>query len=78
MSTMKRPPLSLPQLAKDLGATGDQLLGIEKVKETVKRRDSRLWRRFSLVEKLPPQKKKQIVQILDAFLETERLRKIQA
>jgi transcriptional regulator with XRE-family HTH domain len=65
----------LPQLAKALETSGDQLLGMEKVKGNGKRRDSRLWRRFSLVEKLPPQKRKQIVQILDAFLDSERLKK---
>jgi hypothetical protein len=35
----------------------------------------RLWRRFSQVEKLPNPERKQIVQILDAFLEREKLKK---
>lgn len=65
----------LPQLAKVLGVTTDQLLGVEKLKDNGKRHDSRLWRRFSQVEKLPPPRRKQIVQILDAFLESEKLRK---
>ncbi len=35
----------------------------------------RFWRRFSQVEKLPPPKHKQIVQILDAFLVSEKAKK---
>jgi len=40
-----------------------------------KTKDTRLWRRFSQVEKLPPPKRKQIVQILDAFLGSEKAKK---
>ncbi|MEW6118443.1 MAG: hypothetical protein AB1553_16350 [Nitrospirota bacterium] len=58
-----------------LGVTTDQLLGVEKTKESGRSRDTRLWRRFSQVEKLPPTKRKQIVQILDAFLGSEKLKK---
>lgn len=72
----ERPPTHiLPQMAKALGVTADQLLGLEKAKETGKQRDNRLWRRFSQVEKLPANERKQIVQILDAFLEREKLKK---
>jgi hypothetical protein len=72
----KHPPTYLmPVLAKTLGVTADQLLGMEKAKEPGKGRDNRLWRRFSQVEKLPPPKRKQIVQILDAFLESEKFKK---
>jgi hypothetical protein len=46
----------------------DQLLGGEKVKDNGKRRGTRLWRRFSQVEKLPPAERKPIIQVLDAFL----------
>jgi hypothetical protein len=41
-------------LAKALGVSLEQLLGLEKVKDNGRRRDTRLWRRFSQVEKLPP------------------------
>jgi len=72
----ERPPTHiLPEMAKALGVTTDQLLGVEKIKETKKSKDNRLWRRFSQVEKLPATEKKQIVQILDAFLEREKLKK---
>ena len=48
---------------------------MEQVKEEREDRDTRLWRRFSQVEKLPPPKRKQIVQILDAFLGSEKAKK---
>ena len=72
--TQHLPTRLLPMLAKVLGVSADQLIGLEKVKDEAKQRDNRLWRRFSQVEKLPSPKRKQIVQILDAFLENEKLR----
>jgi hypothetical protein len=48
---------------------------LEKTGENGKTKDTRLWRRFSQVEKLPPPKRKQIVQILDAFLGSEKAKK---
>ncbi len=65
----------LPVFAKTLGVSADQLVGLEKVKDNGKTRDNRLWRRFNQVEKLPTNQRKQIVQILDAFLEREKLKK---
>lgn len=73
--TESPPTHMLPQLAKALRVTCDQLLGVEKINRTSRPRDSRLWQRFSQVEKLPPVQRKQIVQVLDAFLEREKLRK---
>ncbi len=67
----------LPLLAKTLAVSADLLLGLETVKDNGKRTDNRLWRRFSQVEKLPTSQRKQIVQILDAFLEREKLKKEQ-
>lgn len=68
------PPTHLfPALA--LGISADQLLGIEGMKNSNRARDNRLWRRFSQVEKLPAPDRKQIVQLLDAFLERGRLKK---
>lgn len=72
----EHPPGHLLHLfAKALGLTVDQLLGLVKTKEISRTRDNRLWRRFSQVEKLPTTQRKQIVQILDTFLEREKLRK---
>jgi transcriptional regulator with XRE-family HTH domain len=68
----------LPLLAKALGVSADQLLGLAQVKESSHNRDNRLWRRFNEVAKLPPAHRAQIVQILDAFLEREKLRKLKS
>ena len=67
------PPTHLmPLLSKALGVSADQLLGLEKEKDNGRRRDTKLWRRFSQLEKLPPAKRKPIVLLLDAFLKSER------
>lgn len=65
----------LPQLAKALGVSIDQLFGIEKIKADGKKRDMRLWRRFSQVEKLEGKEKRKVLQVLDTFIENERLKK---
>src|SRR6266508_1405405 len=63
----EHPPTHLlPHLAKALKVSADELMGLEKTKKNGRTQDTRLWRRFSQVEKLPPPKRKQIVQILDA------------
>jgi len=58
----------LPLLATTLRVSADQLLGIEETKTNGRTRDTRLWRRFAQVEKLPPAQRRPIVQLLDAFL----------
>lgn len=65
----------LPAIARALGVTADQLLGMEKEKRNGRARDTRLWRRFSQIEKLPPAKRKPIVQLLDTFIEREQLKR---
>jgi len=65
----------LPRLARILGVSADQLLGLEKEKRNGRVRDTRLWRRFSEVEKLPPARRKPIVQVIDAFLRGEKAEK---
>jgi len=73
--TAHPPTHLLAILAKALGVSADQLLGIKEVKSNGRSRDNRLWRRFSQVEQLPQSQRKQIVQILDAFLERDKLKK---
>jgi len=73
--TAHPPTHLLALLAKALGVSADQLLGIKEVKSNGRKKDNRLWRRFSQVEQLPQSQRKQIVQILDAFLEREKLKK---
>jgi transcriptional regulator with XRE-family HTH domain len=72
----EHPPTHVfPVLAKALGVSADELFGIKETKKVDRARDNRLWRRFSQVEKLPSPERKQIVQILDAFLDREKLRR---
>jgi transcriptional regulator with XRE-family HTH domain len=58
----------LPVLAQTLGVTTDQLLGLEPARPNGRERDTRLWRRFRQIEKLPAAQRKPIIQVLDAFL----------
>jgi transcriptional regulator with XRE-family HTH domain len=68
-TTSSHPPLHLfPVIAKALGVPLEQLLGLEKTK-AVKARDTRLWRRFLALEKLPPTQRRHIVQYIDTFLD---------
>ena len=69
------PVYLLPVFARILGVSTDQLLGVEEIKDKGKHRNSRLWKRFNEVEKLPPGQYRQIVQIIDAFLERAKLKK---
>ncbi len=69
-SKAEHPPTHiLPNIAKALGVSTDQLLGVEKEKPNGRVQDTRLWRRFRQVEKLPPAQRKPIIQVLDAFLQ---------
>lgn len=68
----------LPLLALTLGLSSDQLLGISSIKLPPHNGDSRLWRRFSQVDKLPPHDRNQICQILDACLELHKLKKLKS
>lgn len=64
----------LPSIAKALGVTTDQLLGVEKGTEKNKPKDSRLKRRFSQVEKLPESEKKHIAQYLDRVIKASKVK----
>ncbi len=62
------PPSSLlPKLARLLGVTADELLGIERLKKN-RKPDTRLQRRFQQIEKLPTKDKRQMVQVIDTLL----------
>ncbi|HBZ86661.1 MAG: hypothetical protein A2509_05615 [Candidatus Edwardsbacteria bacterium RIFOXYD12_FULL_50_11] len=65
----------LPKISKALDVTVDQLMGLDKLKAAPKTKDNRLYRRLSQLEKLPAKERKQIVQLLDTYLEREKLRK---
>jgi transcriptional regulator with XRE-family HTH domain len=71
------PPTHLfPALTKALGVSADQLLGLAPTKAPARSRDTRLWRRFAQVEKLPADDRKQIAQLLDTFLERHKLKRV--
>ena len=68
------PPASqLPKLAKLLGVSADELLGIKPLKKT-RQPDTRLQRRMQQIEKLSSTKKRQILQVIDTFIENEQLK----
>lgn len=71
----KYPPTHLlPTLAKALGTSADELLGIKTADEKINKKDMRLWRRFSQIEKMSTKDKRQIMQLLDTFIEKDKLK----
>lgn len=70
----KAPAALLPQLAEALGVSADQLLGIKQPKRG-KAPDNRLTRRLQQIEKLAPQEKRQVITLLDAFIERAQLKR---
>jgi hypothetical protein len=72
----KHPPTAIqPELAKALGVTADDLLGVTPIKKAARPTNTRLLRRLQQIEKLDAKEKRQILQFLDTFIERERLRR---
>lgn len=70
----EHPPTKLmPLLAKALGVSADELLGLKSSKRTEKPA-GRLARRLKAIESLPAADKRQVVQFIDALLERDKLR----
>lgn len=69
------PSALLPRMAQALGISTDVLLGVAPVKRAAKPRDSRLHRRLQQVEQLEPNEKRQVLQLLDAFIERGQLKR---
>jgi len=70
----EHPPTGiLPALAKALCVTTDELLGVTPIKKTHKS-DTRLERRLQQIQKLAPRPKKEIMQLIDTFIEAEQLK----
>ncbi|MBL1259613.1 MAG: helix-turn-helix transcriptional regulator [Thiotrichaceae bacterium] len=68
------PPSSLlPSLAELLGVSTDELLGVKAVKRS-KKPDTRLQRRMQQIEKMPTRERRQIMPLLDTFIEREQLK----
>jgi transcriptional regulator with XRE-family HTH domain len=70
------PPANLlPTIAQVLNVSLDQLLGVVPLIKTAAVGSTRLARRVQELEKLDPKDKHQVLQLLDAFLERERLKR---
>ncbi|CAG0970082.1 HTH-type transcriptional regulator ImmR [Burkholderiales bacterium] len=64
----------LPRLAQVLGISVDVLLGLAHPRRPKKLAVNRLERRLIEIEKLDPKAKRQITQLLDTFIEREKLK----
>ncbi len=75
--TQPEPPPSalLPDLARVLKVSADELLGLEPLKKKPREPDNRLLRRLQQIEQLEPAEKRQVLQVLDAFIERGKLKK---
>ena len=65
----------LPEMAKVLNVSADILLGAAPIKRMAKVGTSRLERRLQQIEKLDATEKRQILQLIDAFIERGQLRR---
>lgn len=74
------PPADLlPAMARALGVSVEALLGTETAKRKTKAVDTRMQRRLQQIAKLPPDERRQILQLVDAFIERGQLKqKVQA
>ena len=72
------PPANLlPQIATALGVTIDELFGRSAKRKLVKQEgDSRLRRRLLAIEKLDLAEKRQVLQVIDAFIERGQLKRM--
>lgn len=68
------PPSNLlPTMAKVLRVSSDELLGIKPLKKS-KLPDSRLLRRMQQIEKLDTSTRRQVMQVIDTFIENAQLK----
>ena len=67
------PGALLPIIAKILNVSSDVLLGIKK-ETKISFKDARLLSRFKKVEKLSSKDRRQIIKLLDTFIENEKLK----
>ena len=68
-SQTDRPPAHvLPELARALGVSVDELLGIRRGPAVPVVTNLRLWRRLQQIERLPPAARKAVLKVLDGYL----------
>jgi transcriptional regulator with XRE-family HTH domain len=65
----------LADMARALGLSTDEILGLAPMRRTKKAGNTRLERRLHQLEKLPPTEKRQVLQLIDAFIERQELKK---
>jgi len=70
----KPPAHLLPQMAQVLGVGADVLLGMAQPRQVKRQPPNGLARRLLEIEKLDPKAKRQITQLLDTFIEREKLK----
>lgn len=76
----EHPPTTLlPALAQALHISTDELLGLQPPPATkragARPRDNRMQRRLQQIENLPPEERRQLIQIVDAFIERGQLKR---
>jgi transcriptional regulator with XRE-family HTH domain len=70
------PTTLLPALAKALHISTDELLGLAPMpKRNGRLRDNRMQRRLQQIENLPPEERRQLTQLVDAFIERGQLKR---
>lgn len=75
-SPAAHPPANLlPAIAGALGVSIEALLGIETAKRKTKAVDTRMQRRLQQLEKLDPAERRQLLQVIDAFIERGQLKR---
>ncbi len=74
-ATAHPPGHLLPDMARALGVSVEALLGTETAKRKTKAVDTRMQRRLLQLEKLHPTERRQILQVIDTFIERGQLKK---
>ena len=75
-SQSQHPPTThLPAMARVLKLTTDELLGTAAIKQRAKPADTRMQRRLQQIEKLDTPERRQILQLIDTFIEHGQLRR---
>lgn len=69
------PTALLPRLAQALKISADELLGIAPIRKTAKPGNIRLQRRLQQIEALEPAEKRQVLQVLDTYIERGQLKR---
>jgi len=69
------PTTHLPVMARVLKLSTDELLGTAAIKQRAKPTDTRMQRRLQQIEKLDVPERRQILQLIDTFIEHGQLRR---